>query len=165
MTNQMIRLLFFFMLASVSGISQELTVKSRGRVFDEQGNKMTSASVRETLKDNPEALFMYNSGREKKTWGNILIASGITLAATNLAVGLYGDTTRINSDGVVETRKVRPTLAIIGGAMIVAAIPIKIGYTRKIKAAIDTYNQMPAKASTEVSLVADPNGFGIQVVF
>jgi hypothetical protein len=60
------------------------------------------------------------------------------------------------------------TVAIIGGALIIASIPIKIGYPKKIKLALEKYNSGLAdtyKPAPKTTLVASSNQIGFRVEF
>lgn len=60
------------------------------------------------------------------------------------------------------------TAAIIGGALIIASIPIKIGYPKKIKSAIAKYNDGLAenyKSTPKTTLLASANQIGIRIKF
>ena len=71
-------------LLSITGFSQEVyKFKSGGRVFDSKNQKISPEEVRGLLANNDEALDLYEDGRNKKTFGNILLygrfVSGIYL--------------------------------------------------------------------------------------
>ncbi|WP_369617904.1 hypothetical protein [Flavobacterium sp. CFS9] len=91
----------------------------------------------------------------------------------NLIVGLTQDNTTVSyaSNGYGPMVKSEPTgftAAIIGGAMIIASIPIKIGYLKKIKSAIAKYNDGLVenyKPGTKTTLVASTNQIGLKIEF
>ncbi len=60
-------------------------------------------------------------------------------------------------------------LAIVGGAMIVAAIPVKIGFSKKIKNSIANFNERTLKKTSSIelktSIIANQNGVGLQITF
>lgn len=60
---------FFLVLGAYS---QQLTYGSGGTVYNAENKKLNSTDVRTLLAVNAEALSLYNSGRNKKTWGNVL---------------------------------------------------------------------------------------------
>lgn len=129
---------------------------------------MNPDAVREVIKNNERALATYNEGRNRKTWGNVLLYGGLGLATINVVSALTMNTIGTDNNGNITTRKARPTLAIIGGAMIVAAIPIKVGHTRKIKTAIDDYNKSVVsneEVQQHLSIIANSDGFGIKILF
>ena len=69
----------------------------------------------------------------------------------------------------VEKEKQKFTVAAIGLAAIIVAIPIKIGYTKKVKKAVDMMNtdlKNPKQGFIESSaIIANGNGLGIQLSF
>ncbi|OXB22495.1 MULTISPECIES: hypothetical protein [Flavobacterium] len=163
-----------FLVLSVSVFSQQLSYRSGGVVYNDAENKKLSSNVvRAYLDTNAEALALYNAGRNKKTWGNVLFYGGSGLVVANLIVGLTQDNTTVSyaSNGYGPTVKSEPTsftAAIIGGAMIIASIPIKMGYTRKIKSAIAKYNEGLVenyKPGTKTTLVASGNQIGVRIEF
>lgn len=169
-------LLFAFSLTSA--YSQEvLTAQSRGRVFNAGNQRLTTSEVRNLMQTNAEALKLYNAGRNKKTFGNILIAAGSGMIAGNLLYNLTTDSdskvTQHNFGAgqvtTVEKEKQKFTVAAIGLAAIIVAIPIKIGYTKKVKKAVDMMNtdlKNPNQGFIESSaIIANGNGLGIQLSF
>ena len=162
------KLFLLAILISSIGFAQQLEYRSGGRVFDSQNQKIKTDTVRKMMKDNQEALRLYTAGRRKKTWGNVLFYGGLTLCVANLYDGIYGDAFTADSHGAYVPNHTEPTLAIIGGAMIVASIPIKIGYPKKIKAAINAYNKDIAFREGErpdVTLLATSQGLGVKISF
>jgi hypothetical protein len=128
--------------------SQEiLKYKQGGKVRNESGITLEPNAVRVLMADHSRSLALYNAGRSKKTVGNILLWGGATVFATKLLVDLTTDTNRTSTTSGngfvtgVQSERVSPALYIVGGAMIVAAIPIKIGFSKKIDKAVDLYNK------------------------
>ena len=161
-------LVLIAILVSFSGFAQQLIYHTGGNVYDMNNQKIKPDAVRELLKKNEQTLATYNAGRNKKTWGNVLFYGGIGLATINLVSAVTMDTAGIDGNGNYYSKKSTPTLAIIGGAMVVASIPIKVGYTRKIKNAIDRYNQditATENIKTDISLLASNNGIGLKIAF
>lgn len=134
-------LLLLTLLVSYTVFSQQLSYQTGGTVYDSNNQKLKPDAVRELIIKNETALSSYNSGRNKKTWGNVLFYGGLGLATFNLFSAVTMDTAGIDQNGNYYSKKSTPTLAIIGGAMVLASIPIKAGYTRKIKSAISDYNE------------------------
>ena len=162
-----------FLMISLSGFSQQLTYSSGGNVYNHENKKMTPDEVRQLLANNNEALSLYNSGRNKKTWGNVLFYGGLGLVATNVIVGMNSDNTTTSYPGngsypSVQSERTNMTAAIIGGAMIIASIPIKIGYPKKIKSALGLYNNSLTdnyKELPRTSLLASANQIGFRIEF
>lgn len=161
-----------FLIMTIAGFSQQLTYRSGGTVYEGE-NKLSSDQVRSVLANNKEALSLYNAGRSKKTWANFLFYGGTSLVVANLVVGLTKDDTSVSYPGngynpSITSERTSFTAAIIGGAMIIASIPIKIGYPKKIKAAIAKYNDGLAenyKPAVKTALVASGNQIGFKIEF
>jgi hypothetical protein len=165
--------ILFFTLLSMVCYSQQLTYKSGGCVYNAANQKVAPVEVRNLLANNAEALSLYNAGRNKKTWGNVLFYGGLGLVATNLVIGMNTDNTTVSYSGngyypSAKSERTNMTAAAIGGALIIASIPIKIGYPKKIKAALNSYNSGVAdnnKTGTETTLVAGISQIGLKITF
>lgn len=170
-----------FIIFSFSSFSQQLTYGSGGTIYNSENKKVTSTEMRQLLANNTQALSLYNSGRNKKTWGNFLFYSGLGLVTINLITAMNTDNINSsthnltnNSGGVivstvtVTSKPANMTAALIGGALIVASIPIKIGYPKKIKSAMDLYNKSLAdnyKPTPKTTLLASTNQIGFRIEF
>jgi hypothetical protein len=163
------------LLVTFAAFSQQLTYKSGGAVYNGENKKLSPNEVRTLLATNSEALSLYNAGRNKKTWGNVLFYGGLGLVATNLIVSANTDNTTVSSynsnsygSPSVHSESANMTAAIIGGALIVASIPIKIGFPKKIKAALDKYNTGLVdnySPKHQVTLIASAYQFGFRLEF
>jgi hypothetical protein len=138
--------------------SQTLTVKSGGNIIDSNNKVIRPAAVRALLNDNLELLNEYNTGRTKKTVGDILMSVGIGCIIGDLASGATQDITY-------------PTaFTYIGLTAIAIAIPVRIGYSKKIKSAVEGYNKQVAIQHSNFkiessSVFANQNGLGILFTF
>jgi hypothetical protein len=157
----MIRILFalilFFSFISNS-TAQSLVYKSNGNVYNTEGKRLSPTRVREILSIDNKDLDLYNEGRDKKTAGNFLLLGGLTLLAGDLIRGLSTDT------------KFPGGLTFVGIGAIVVAIPVKIGFSKKIKTAVDSFNKLYPNGNTasisndnELEFVASANGFGFRL--
>jgi len=161
------KFLVLMLLTSLSGFSQQLT-HTGARVYDSNNQKLQPEAVRELMKNNQKALASYNAGRDKLTWGNVLLYGGLSLATFNLVQAVTMNTIETDRYGNITTKKTGPELAIVGGVMVLAAIPIKIGFSKKIQTAVDDYNQKVVcneKVKSDISIVADNNGLGFRISF
>ncbi len=126
-------------------ISQKLHYGSGGTVLDSENKKIKSTQMRVLLENNSEALALYNTGRSKKTFGNVLFYGGFGLIVANVISAVSTDNTTYSTSNSgyvnVESKRASMTVAIIGGVCVVASIPIKIGYPKKIKSALSSYNK------------------------
>jgi hypothetical protein len=151
-------LIAFFLLTLSFTYSQTLSLKSGGNIIDSNNQKLTPTEVRTLLNNTPELLNEYDAGRTKKTVGNILMGAGIGFIIGDLASGATQDITY-------------PTaFTFIGMAALVIAIPVKIGFSKKIKSAVDGYNKQVAVQDSDfkiesTSLYANQNGLGFLFTF
>ncbi|WP_029271187.1 hypothetical protein [Flavobacterium sp. KJJ] len=158
-----------FLILTLAGYSQQLSYKSGGTVYNAENKRLNSNEVRSLLANNSEALALYNAGRSKKTFGNVFFYGGLGLVTANLLFGMNSDP-NYSSGGYNPnpSEKTNMTAAIIGGALIIASIPIKIGYPKKIKSALEKYNSGLAttyKPAPKTTLVASANQIGFRVEF
>lgn len=70
----------------------------------------------------------------------------------------------------VSSDRSNMTFAVIGGILLVASIPIKIGYPRRIREAIRKYNsKLPANeladSDIKTTIVASNNQLGLRITF
>lgn len=145
--------IFLFLCGSFQMFSQELIYKSNGNITDSKNNRISPQKVRELLSKNEKLLSDYNSGRTKKTVGNILLIGGSGLIVADILVGLNADTDYPSA------------LTIVGAASVIASIPIKIGFSKKIKNVVDEYNNQSKVGmnSTEIKLITNKYGVGFSV--
>ena len=113
-------------------------------------------SFRELLKKQPELLKSYNEGILKQNTGNLFIAAGVGFIVGDLASGLYGTTPY-------------PRVATyIGLTTLIIAIPIKIGFSKKIQRAVDDYNKTVVNKTVtleEINIISNRNGIGLALSF
>lgn len=162
------KLTILMLILSVAAFSQQLTSKSCGKVYNQENKKLSPSQVRELMSKNTEALHLYNQGRNKKTWGNILLYSGIGMVAADLAIAYADDGATFDAQGNRHSNSKNHVLGISGGFLMFVAIPIKIGYSKKVKSAVDTYNEKVAYSKTSEAhfgLVANDNQVGLRVTF
>lgn len=178
LNNTLMKYIFVLMLALVVqfGNSQEkLTFVKGGKVLNEAGYKINSEVVKLILKDNPTALDLYTTGRDKKTTGNILLISGFALATGSFVYHLNAPsktTTTYNGNGnypTITTERIKPTVYYVSAAMILIAIPIKIGFSKRIKKAIEMNNSsLPTTSNFKIDdsyFLVNNNGVGVGISF
>ncbi|TBX64992.1 hypothetical protein EZL74_12630 [Flavobacterium silvisoli] len=152
---------FFFFISNT--FSQTLVYKSNGRVYNIGREKLTPKEVREILSVDKKNLDLYNSGRSKKTIGNVLMVSGLGLMSVDLINGAM-NTSETNSHPYPSA------LTFVGAAFIVASIPIKIGFSKKVKTAVDGFNKLSPNGNTadisnnkELEFIANTHGLGFRL--
>jgi hypothetical protein len=169
-TNMLRKLCLIIYLLPILTFAQNYSSNSNGSVFVD-GIFLTPKEVRDTFAENKSVLDYYNSGRNKKTWGNVLLYSGIT---TEIVYYIY----YVSSTKLVKTNswngsseKVESVSIIplfIGGAIILSSIPIKIGFSNKIKKAVTNMNTSTPKNTSYIeppTLIINNNGIGLCLKF
>ncbi|TRX40903.1 hypothetical protein [Flavobacterium restrictum] len=171
----MFKSLFFFFLLflSMQSFSQNLIYKSNGTILNSENQKITPNQVRELVKDNEKLLAEYNAGRTKKTIGNILLISGFGLLVGDLIHGATssGLTSTPVGGGYysIQSERTYPTaLTYVGLAALLIAIPVKIGFAKKIKNVVSDYNKGLKVGSTtfkiqKTEFLTNQNGLGIRL--
>lgn len=169
-------ILLLFALYSVTTFSQETYIyKGKGNVADSKGETISPDKMRSLLSDNVKALELYNAGRSKKTVGNVLLYGSvvpISLFMRDFIRGHNGEIVGYQNFPYGGRLPIygEPSIipAIIGGAMIITAIPIKIGFSNKIKKVVDLMNENPQKSVGFIessSIIINQNGVGIALKF
>lgn len=136
--------------------AQQLKYKSNGNVRDSENKTIDPDKMRELLADNEKLLESYNSGRSKKTMGNVLLIGGPILIVADLMQGLTADI-------------VYPTaLTYAGVAALVIAIPVKIGFAKKIRNVVTDYNNQTKVGFEEsnyrkLDLITNSKGIGLRL--
>jgi hypothetical protein len=150
-----------FMLVGVCQAQEVYTANNNGKVFLNQ-EKIDSEKVRALMANNTEALKLYDAGLMKKSFGNILLYGGMaTVVLKHLSV-VNSDKT-VTSNGNVSVESSNNILYFVGAGMVVAAIPIKLGFKNKIKKAVELLNQSNQnKTELEQNIIVNANGIGIQ---
>lgn len=163
-------LIFVFLFISTFSFSQETyTFKSGGRVF-ENNVRLNSIQVNERFDSDSEILKLYNNGRNRKTAGNVLLWGGF---GTGIIKFLSDANQSIEQDnsGNVSAKKTSNVLYVVSGVMVLVAIPIKIGFQKKIKKSILLMNEevTSQKQNTgfnlETNIIANANGVGLKLTF
>jgi hypothetical protein len=141
-----------------------LILKSTSRIFNSSNIKLSNEEVRNLFASNTVALRLYNSGKTKQTIGNIFLYGGISTVLINH----YLIFKKSSKYGYVKADRNIPY--IIGAGLILTAIPIKIGLSKKIKKAVLLMNEdlKTPKTSFNIestSFISNSNGFGISITF
>lgn len=158
---------FIFLISSIIVFSQDnaLKYKSGGRVFNSNDQRLTSTQMRELLTTNSEALKLYNAGRAKKTVGNILFWGGLgTLAIKEISMR------KKTNQPPNEQTSTNNIMYFVGAGIVLVSIPVKLGFSKKIKKAVSLINEDFKNPSAtfnieESSLIANSNGIGISITF
>jgi hypothetical protein len=151
-------LIFLFFISTTITFAQKLNYAGNGNILDSNSNKLTPEQVEILLKDNDDLLRSYVAGRSKKSVGNIMLYGGLGLIATDLLIGATAD-------------KEYPTFfTIIGGITTLIAIPVKMGYSKKIKNVINDYNAKngftyKSTSDAKLDFISNNAGLGMRLTF
>jgi hypothetical protein len=149
-------LVFAFLLLSLGSFSQQLSLKS-GNIYDSNNKKLSNNDVKQLLATHPQLLEAYNQGRTKASVGGFLLGFGIGFLGADLLTGATQD-------------KVYPSaFTFVGIASTLISIPVIVGHSKKIKKAIDGYNEsLQTKTSfnfDDTTIIANQNGVGMKITF
>ena len=148
--KQLFVLLFFFCI--LQSHAQKLVYKSNGTILNSENQQISPDQVRELLKDNEKLLADYNAGRSKKMVGNVLLIGGLGLVVTDVLIGANADV------------QFPSALTFVGLAAVVIAIPVKIGFSKRIKNVVSEYNNQFATGynNPKLDLITNSNGIGLR---
>jgi hypothetical protein len=166
MKNLIIVVLLF---TSLSFSQETYTFKSGGRVF-ENNERLNSIEVNKKFSSNSEILKLYNNGRNRKTAGNLLLWGGI---GTGIIKFLSDTNQNVEQDnrGNIKVKQTSNVLYFVTGSMVLIAIPIKIGFQKKIKKSIILMNdemklqKQNTGINFESNIIANANGVGLKLTF
>jgi hypothetical protein len=158
MIKQVFVLLLFFCI--LQSHSQKLVYKSNGTILNSENQQISPDQVRELLKNNQKLLADYNAGRSKKTVGNILLIGGSAMVVTDLIIGI---TAKVGLQNGNE-KDYPSALTFVGLAALAVAIPVKIGFSKKIKNVVTEYNNQSATGynNPKLDLITNSNGIGLR---
>ena len=166
-------LLLVSIISFVSNAQNIYKFEKKGRIT-ENGVVLSPSKVRDVLANNQAALQVYNNGRSKKTFGNVLLTTGLVLLPSyfvyyNQNSGIIDTATYSNYRSNITYKEVSTVPFYLAGAMIIVAIPIKIGFSSKIRKAVDMMNEDVQKPKTtfieSADFISNANGFGISLSF
>jgi hypothetical protein len=149
--------------------SQEaLTFKSTSRVFNSNNIKLSPEEVRNLFASNSEALHLYNSGKTKQTVGNILLYGGLSSLITTHLIRVTDSNTDQYGRLTIKTRS--NVMYFVSAGVVLIAIPIKIGFSKKIKKAVSMMNEDLKNPKTgfnieSTSFISNSNGVGFSITF
>ena len=151
--------LFFCILQSHS---QKLVYKSNGNILNSENQKISPDQVRELLNDNQKLLAEYNAGRSKKTVGNVLLYGGMGLFFVNTYYQTLSSNSNYNDNNYENGSPL--ALSIVGLAAMAVAIPVKIGFSKRIKNVVTEYNNQLATGynKPKLDLITNSNGIGLR---
>lgn len=165
---------FLLLISALQSFSQKLIYKSNGNILNSENQKISPNKVRELLTNNENLLANYNAGRSKKTAGNILLIGGISLLIADLARGVTdsGITGKPIGNGQYvlqdEGNNYPSLITYVGLAAVLVAIPIKIGFSKKIKNVVADYNNSKATGNYQfdkqkLDFITNSKGIGFRL--
>jgi len=150
-------ILVLTILLSIPSFSQEINL-IKGKYYV-NGKQISTRETKQLLASNLEALSLFKAAKSKESTGGLLIALGGAAVTADLVMGLVSDVKY-------------PSVATYAGAVsILTAIPVLLGKNKKIKESIDLYNKNAVKklglndSDLELHIIANQNGYGIQIQF
>ena len=165
--------ILLLLVCSSQLFSQKLVYKSNGNITDSENQKISPDQVRELLVNNEKLLADYNAGRSKKTAGNVLLWVGLGFLTADLIHGITasGITSTPAGSGYynLQSKKNYPTvLTYLGVVAVITAIPVKIGFSKKIKNVVTEYNNQKATGNVDfnkqkLDLITNSNGIGFRL--
>lgn len=161
-------LIFVFLFISSLSYSQEIyTFKSGGRVF-ENSLKINARQIETYFDHKPEIMKLYKAGKRKKTIGNIFLYGGIATIALKYYKEISDNAIDNNGRIINQTTN---TMYFVGAGIALISIPIKIGYSNKIRKAVTLMNEevTAQKQNTgfhlETNIIANTDGVGLKLTF
>ncbi len=173
------KLHFIILLFALNITAQEVYTSRGGRVY-QNGIKLSIDTISARFEKNPEILNSYLAGKTKQTFGNILLWGGLGVGVGKFIYAAIGpgahETTQVYPGNSVigtiyETKSnYTNTLFFVSAAMIVLAIPIKIGFREKIKKSVELMNETVKNPKTTFNIeatqiIANQNGIGLAITF
>jgi hypothetical protein len=153
------RILFLFsLILSLQSFGQKLIYSGNGNILDSNNTKLSPKQVEILLNDNEDLFRSYVAGRSKQTVGNIMLYSGLAMVATDVIIGASKDSEY-------------PTFfTIVGGITTLIGIPVKMGFSKKIKNVINDYNAKNGftyidKTDPKLEVITNNYGLGMRFSF
>ena len=159
-----------FLALSFCSFSQEIYTSNRnGNVYDSKKTKIAPEVFKQLLQSNQPALDLYNAGRTKKTVGNVLLYGGLATGIGNFIYEVNKGIEYNPSNNNSNAESTPNVLFFVAGAMVIIAIPIKIGFSKKVKKSVEMYNADAQKTKVSfietTSILANRNGIGLAFTF
>lgn len=156
--------LLFALFISITAFSQKPTLGDtspkplkleKGKIYLD-GEQIPSYQVKKILASNVRSISLYKKAKAKEGLGGTLLGLGVTLSAVDFAIGVFSDADY-------------PTaLTYVGAGMVAVSIPVLSGRAKKIKEAVESYNDGLKNTSSldlDLNVMANQNGVGIQIKF
>lgn len=127
-----------------------------GQSYYLNSKRLSAAQLSTMMKPNEQAFKYINTGRTLNTFGNILGVAGGFMVGYTLGRAMVGG-------------EINWTIPLIGAGLVVVSLPLNASGNKKIRSAVELYNQGLGKTSflnkTQWKLACTNNGIGIVVNF
>lgn len=182
MKNKLLSFIIMFGLI-IQAQGQMLEFKN-SRKISQRGENLSRLEIHELMKDNPESLHLYQSGKTLRTVGDITFFGGLIIAIGGVALNNLTDVGdkkhSINSypwEGYYkgtfsEKNYTLSTVSlIVGGAMLVTTIPLKISGKKRIRESVKQYNEssqttgVSNRIDYKLAIISNQEGVGIKLTF
>ena len=139
---------------------EKLRYQSASKIYLND-QKLSSEEISALLKRNSNIVSLYEKGKKESKLGDILLGGGL---------GMFIGGGLANLSAADSGKSGSPLFLIVGLATSAVGLPVKLGGTKKIKTAINQYNQILDKKVTyfqkpELKLITNTNGLGFQLRF
>ncbi len=157
------------LILSLTSWSQELIYRGHGVITNQKNTVLTPNLVRITLAKHPDLLYDYNVGQRKLTIGNtLLIAGPVILGVGTMAHVISGFDQGMDPEFEGKPNSSVPKIIMGAGiAALLIAIPVRIGFSRKIKNVVSEYGErLPSTTQTNVNkieIITNTNGVGLRL--
>lgn len=144
------------MLVCLQSFSQQIVLE-KGKFFVE-GKQISTRETKQILLTDYKATRLFQKAKSKESIGGLLLGLGVALTVSDVAIGISSNV------------KYPTALTYAGVAVAAISIPILSGRSKKIKEAIDSYNESSKGIGSnnydfKYHIVANQNGIGIQLKF
>ena len=144
------------LIVGLQSFSQQIVLE-KGRFFVE-GKQISSRETKQLLLTDYKATRLFQKAKSKESIGGLLLGLGVALTVSDVAIGISSNV------------KYPSALTYAGVAVAAISIPILSGRSKKIKDAIDSYNESSKGIGSynydlNYHIVANQNGIGIQLKF
>lgn len=151
-------MLLLCVMFAVNLSAQQITME-KGK-FYQNGKQISTYETKTLIASNYEASVLFKKAKSKEGLGGFLLGFGIGLTVGDVVVGLVSDS------------EYPSAMTYIGAASIVTSIPVLSGRTKKLKKAIEVYNNgLQPKVGYQntnnfnMNIIANANGYGLRITF
>jgi hypothetical protein len=136
-----------------------------------EDKKLSRPEIIQLMESTPQALQEYKSGKTLRTVGDVTLFGGLAIAVGGVLIDVYGEVGEHSTDPYHENNTLSIVSLSVGGAMLLATIPLKIAGKKKIRQSVEDYNTAKATSYLEskpqynLSLISNNKGIGFRLTF